>query len=69
VRPLGRYSKNSARNMAYLVEITDRALLDAEEYVEFIRHVKREPEAARRWFRGFVAAVYSLEELPDRCPR
>ena len=54
--------------MAYLVDITEPALADAEEYVRFIRDVKKEPEAAERWFRGLVQAIYSLEELPERCP-
>ena len=54
--------------MAYLVDITEPALADAEEYVRFIRDVKKEPEAAERWFSGLVQAIYSLEELPERCP-
>lgn len=54
--------------MAYRVSITDSALRDAEEYVRFIRHVKKEPQAAERWFCGVVSAIYSLEESPNRCP-
>ncbi len=54
--------------MAFQVDITEPALLDAEEYVGFIRDVRKEPEAAERWFRGLVRAVYSLEEMPERCP-
>ena len=54
--------------MAFQVDITDPALVDAEDYVRFIREVKKEPEAAERWFRGLVQAIYSLEDLPDRCP-
>ena len=54
--------------MEYRVEITDPALVDAEEYVQFIRDVKKEPEAVLRWFRGLVVAIESLEELPDHCP-
>ena len=54
--------------MAFLVDITEPALADAEEYVRFIRDVRKEPEAAERWFRGLVQAIYSLEELPERCP-
>ena len=42
--------------------------MDAEEYVLFIREVKKEPAAAERWFRGLVQAIYSLEEFPERCP-
>ncbi|HEY4364661.1 MAG TPA: type II toxin-antitoxin system RelE/ParE family toxin [Bryobacteraceae bacterium] len=54
--------------MAFQVEITDQALLDAEEYVRFIREVKKEPDAVSRWFRGLVQAIYSLETSPVRCP-
>ena len=54
--------------MAFLVEITEPALLDAEEYVQYIRELRQEPEAAERWFRGLVQAIYSLEEMPERCP-
>jgi plasmid stabilization system protein ParE len=54
--------------LAFQVDITEPALADAEQYVRFIRDVKKEPEAAARWFRGLVQAIYSLEELPDRCP-
>jgi len=43
-------------------------LADAEQYVRFIRDVKKEPEAGDRWFRGLIQAIYSLEELPERCP-
>ena len=54
--------------MAFQVNITEPALQDAEEFVGFIRNVRKEPEAAERWFRGLVEAIFSLEELPDRCP-
>lgn len=30
--------------------------------------VRKDPEAAERWFRGLIHAIYSLEELPERCP-
>ena len=54
--------------MAFQVDITDPALADAEAYVYFIREIRKEPEAAERWFRGLVRAIYSLEDLPERCP-
>lgn len=54
--------------MGFQIDITEPALEDAEEYVLFIRIRKKEPEAAARWFRGLVHAIYSLEELPERCP-
>jgi hypothetical protein len=54
--------------LALQVDITEPALVDAEDYVRFIREVKKEPEAGDRRFRGLVHATYSLEELPERCP-
>ena len=54
--------------MAFQVDITEPALSDAEEYVRFIRDVKVEADAADRWFRGLVQAIYSLEDHPERCP-
>ena len=54
--------------MVFQVDITEPALADAEEYVRFIRDVRKEPEAAEQWFRGLVGVIYSLEELPERCP-
>ena len=54
--------------MAFQVDITEPALVDAEDYVRFVRDVKKEPDAAERWFRGLVEAIYSLEDLPERCP-
>jgi plasmid stabilization system protein ParE len=54
--------------LGFQVDITEPALADAEDYVRFIRDVRKEPEAAERWFRGLIQAIYSLEELPERCP-
>jgi plasmid stabilization system protein ParE len=54
--------------LTFQVDITELALIDAEEYVRFIRDVRKEPQAAERWFRGLVEAIYSLEDLPERCP-
>jgi plasmid stabilization system protein ParE len=55
-------------SLAYRVEISDLAPVDAEDYVQFIRQTKREPKAADRWFHGFVSAVFWLADLPSRCP-
>lgn len=54
--------------MVFQVDITEPALVDAEDYVRFIRDVRKEPDAAERWFRGLVQEIYSLEKLPGRCP-
>lgn len=53
--------------MGFRIEVTEPALTDAEEYVRFIRDKHQEPEAAERWFHGLVEAIYSLEDLPERC--
>jgi plasmid stabilization system protein ParE len=53
--------------LEFEIDITDPALTDAEEYVLFIREVRKEPEAAARWFRGLVQAIYSLGKFPERC--
>ena len=51
--------------MAFQVDITEPALADIEEYVRFIRDVRKEPDAA--WFLGLLRAIDSLEHLPERC--
>ena len=60
--------RNFRKNLGFQVDITEPALSDAEEYVRFIREIRMEPEAAGRWFRGLVRAIYSLEDLPERWP-
>ena len=55
--------------MAYHVDITDSALVDAEKYVEHILQEKLDPVGAERWWNGFVQALLTLEEQPSRCPR
>jgi plasmid stabilization system protein ParE len=51
--------------MAFQVEITRRALLDAEEaYVWFS---EQSPQWAERWLNGLLEAVNSLEEFPTMC--
>ena len=54
--------------MAFQIDITGPALADVEDYVQFIREIRKEPEAAERWFRGLIQAIYTLEERPERCP-
>jgi plasmid stabilization system protein ParE len=52
--------------MAYRVELTPRAAADADQAAEYIRQFA--PAAAVRWFDGLVQAIFSLEEMPRRCP-
>ena len=60
--------RDSGAGLAYHVKITDSALSDVEAHVRFLRDVRGAPEAAERWYRGLVAAIFSLEEMPERCP-
>ena len=53
--------------MAFEVVITDAALAEAEEYVVFIRTGRSEPLAAEKWWDGLLEAVFSLENMPERC--
>ena len=54
--------------MAFQIDIAEPALIDAEDYVSFVRDARKDPAAADRWFRGLVKAIYSLEEMAERCP-
>ncbi len=55
--------------MRYSVAITDIALADAEEYVEFIRKQSHDEVTAANWWNGLLDAIDSLEMSPGRCPR
>lgn len=52
--------------MAYRVELARRAERDLEALYERIH--ASESVAAARWFNGLEGAVYSLEDMPNRCP-
>lgn len=54
--------------MAYQVRLTERALLDIEDYVHYISDVKQDPGGALKWYDGLEDAIASLEEHPSRCP-
>jgi hypothetical protein len=55
--------------LAYRVEIAAGALRDAEEYYSFILSRSHDALPADAWWGGMLDAVYSLENLPTRCPR
>jgi plasmid stabilization system protein ParE len=52
--------------MAYGVSITRRGQRDLALLYDRIDAAKS--DAALRWYRGFKAAILSLEEHPHRCP-
>ena len=52
--------------MAFRVDITESALADAEDFVEYIRREKRATAGAERWWNGLLDALFSLEQRPGR---
>ncbi len=55
--------------MAFLVEVTDKALADAEEYFKYLLANSNDAEVADVWSRGLDDAFASLESMPERCAR
>ena len=51
--------------MSFRVEVSDRAARELREAAEWI--AKDNPQAAERWFHGFVEAIESLAENPRGC--
>jgi plasmid stabilization system protein ParE len=52
--------------MACRVSLT--ALAEADVYAAFERIRVEAPERAEKWLNRLFAAIFSLEELPARCP-
>ena len=52
--------------MAFRVDITDAALADAENFVEYVRREKRDAAGAERWWNGLLDVLFSLEQSPGR---
>jgi len=52
--------------LAFRVDITDAALDDAKEFVEYVRIEKRDAVGAERWWNGLLDALLSLEQQPGR---
>ncbi len=52
--------------MAFRVDITERALADAEDFVEYVRREKGDALGAERWWNGLLDALFSLEQRPGR---
>lgn len=52
--------------MTYQVVLTDRAARDLDEAYRW--YAERAPEAATRWYNGFLDALNSLGSNPERCP-
>lgn len=52
--------------MAYQIKITAPAENDVYAAFERIRSVA--PSVAERWLRGIFKTIFSLKEMPERCP-
>ena len=52
--------------MAFRVDITEAALADAENFVDYVRREHRDTAAAERWWNGLLDALFSLEQSPGR---
>lgn len=52
--------------MAFRVEISPRAFQDLDEIAQYIEE-NSSFEQAEKWFNGIVAAIRTLEEMPNRC--
>ena len=52
--------------MAYTVSLT--ALAEADAYAAFERIRAVAPASAARWLTGLFAAIWTLADMPARCP-
>lgn len=50
---------------SYQILFTERAYRDLDDAYQWI--AERAPEAAVRWYHGFIDALLSLKEFPERC--
>jgi plasmid stabilization system protein ParE len=54
--------------MIYRIVVTEKAQQDLESACEWWAQ-NRSLEQAQRWYAGFAAAIRSLAQDPERCPR
>ena len=52
--------------MAFRVDISPRAFNDLDEIARYIKE-QASSEQAEEWFNGMIAAIQTLEDLPNRC--
>jgi hypothetical protein len=52
--------------LAFRVDITEAALADAENFVEYVSREKGDTAGAERWWNGLLDALFSLEQSPGR---
>ena len=59
-------SRRFGSNMAYRVNASGPAKKDVKAAYEWI--AEDYPDLAEEWYKGLIAAVNSLDEMPRRCP-
>ena len=52
--------------MAYKVKLTATAEADAYAAYDYIREFS--PRSAQKWLRELFQAIFTLDEMPSRCP-
>jgi plasmid stabilization system protein ParE len=52
--------------MVFRVEVSPQALADLDSIARYIRQ-RGSFDSAKRWFNGIIAAIRSLDLLPERC--
>jgi plasmid stabilization system protein ParE len=57
---------SSEKNVAYQVVLAETAKADAYQIYDWV--VERAPIRGPEWFEELVDCLYSLEQLPYRCP-
>ena len=50
----------------YIIEITDPAIRDILEIVDYIRNITQSKDVAEEYMSGFFETITSLEEMPKR---
>jgi plasmid stabilization system protein ParE len=52
--------------MVFRVDVSPQALADFDSIARYIRE-RGSFESAEKWFNGIIAAIRSLDQLPERC--
>jgi plasmid stabilization system protein ParE len=53
--------------LAFTVELTNSALRDAREHLQYLNSRSNFEETGRRWWSHFLEVLETLQEMPQRC--
>lgn len=53
----------------YRVTISDETLAGVEDYLNYITEQTGYPNIAARWWEKALESIFSLEQMPHRCPK